>query len=165
MRKLIFGLVAVLVTISLANAWSIEKKEYTDSGIKYHIYCNGMTMVTSTKDGRSYWDNKGIHHNTLNSAIEASCKKSSNSSNIVTIKKGATLFKKRFGKKNIEYCLKSELKWSICEVGTSMGDHPTVQESSKVKILKRYSGANLIDDYYKITDKHDIYYVRKQDIQ
>jgi len=36
MRKLIFGLVAVLVTISLANAWSIEKKEYTDSGIKYH---------------------------------------------------------------------------------------------------------------------------------
>jgi len=165
MKKLFLGFITIATTISFANAWSIEKKEYTDNGVKYFISCNGIKIITATNDGQSYWDSHGIHHSNLNSAIIASCKKSSNSSKIVTVKKGTILFKKRFGKKNIEYCLKSELNWSLCELGTSMGDHPTVQESSKVKILKKYSSKNFIDDYYKITDNRNIYYIRKQDIQ
>ena len=35
----------------------------------------GMQIVTATKDGRTYWDSHGIQHGSLNSAIEATCKR------------------------------------------------------------------------------------------
>lgn len=165
MKKLILGLVAITMTISSANAWSIEKKEYTDSGIKYFVNCNGIKIITATKDGNSYWDSNGIHRNSLNSAIESSCKKYLNSEKIGTIKKGTILFKKRFGKKSIEYCLKRELNWASCELDVELGYLPKVTNNSKIKILQSFSNKNLIEDYYKITDNNNIYYVRKQDVQ
>ena len=44
MKKLVFGLITSALIASFANAWSIEKTEYTDSGITYYVYCgsNGI---------------------------------------------------------------------------------------------------------------------------
>ena len=153
----------MIFIISFSDAYTIEKKEYTHSGVKYFVYCNGYKFVTKPTGVELYWDTYGNKHRNLHDAIKASC----NSTSIAktgNVRKGAILFKKRLGENGIEHCLKSESNWAICDYYAATGKYLTITKKSKGIILKKYSNKSLIDDYYKTRDKHHIYYIRSKDI-
>jgi len=153
MKKLIFGLVAILVTINLANAWSIEKK--IKSGHNQYdvtVICdNGLaTTITENTYTKNYYVNGGMYQN-FNSAVTKACSPN-NTKKQHFINKGTVIFKKQKGIDGIEALLLTQRRFNLTKVSAELGgDKNTFLNNARarIKVIKCFPKKEVIvDEYY-----------------
>lgn len=159
-------LILLLVAISLNNSFGYEIKGRNSYGQTYGICKNGDNFVVG-KYGNSY-DAIGPNGTSRNNSSESEAIKKActqeieESRKIITIIKGAVVFKK---KKLIISALSSEISYSASEGLASLngGDRFIINKDLNVSIISYHKPQKgMIDGYYKIADDTGkVYFIRK----